>query len=551
MKKFLAFMLAAVMLLMCGCQGNERPNESEPVLQTENTTPVETTSPTEPETEPTEAETEPTEPETDPTEPAAPVEYELEVEDWLVEQEYLSYEEYFAEDREYGGYSNCAWLKADGDGYIAFSVNLYDAGIVVNGGNQSGKYLVPGSDAFIGSEVLAAGGQYAWISSDREISRVDMVTGENEVLYRSEELISVSSYDNLVIYFFALHDTDEGKLYRIGRIYLPTGQVDILHEGSGEDLYYCGFYKVYSTLGDVRWSMLNPDYVEVLRKELSDPDSEYKNMGNGYAKYWEAEDGIAALLEAQSFLLLDEIEDDSGVRAQSMGVYNCGSGEYSEKLGIFDTCWYGSGYPEDHFNPDVTTADDPIFIKERWFGVKEKANFVLCDPENIGEDGTYVSSNLAIIRDTSSTPYLYFKNSGVYTKVLDFPVKAAVNTSQCIICLTTDDRVLAVSYDGTLSAELYKSVYGDLDDLDVSYYGNFVAFSDGDYVILIDLEKQEYREEVYHTDIHSFYLGVLYGDGFDDVLKVPELYFEIAVGLYVNGYSIDLATGEVIEQYRL
>ena len=498
----------------------------------------------------------PTEPQitTAPTEPAEtepPRVYDLKVEDWYTEPEYLSYEEYFAEDREYTDDNGGNWLKQDNGKIYSFGAVMKDDGLVIVGGAFDEAYLVPKTERFVDWKVIGADGQAAFLASTNEIGRIDLTTGVYSTMYKCDEIISLETYDEMVSYFISANKADDGMIYQINRTYLPTGQTDVLYEEQGAQWYYIHMAKVYSTLGDIRWTRLNPDYVDAMRKELADPDSEYKIGYYDNSEYWEAEDGIAMMLGNGYYMLLDEMEDGLGVNAQLMGIYNAGTGKFSEQEGIFDGCWYGSGYDHDHFTPEMTTAPDPIFIKERWFDVKEKANFVMSDPDDIGEYGTFVESNLGLINDYSSTRYLYLMNDGVYTKVTDIPIKEALNTSQCIIAITADNRILAISYDGTQRAELYRSVYGELDKLDVSYHGNYAAFVDGDYLILIDLVKQQYREVVYHQNIHWFALFALDSEDHSTILEIPEIYFDIAVGLYVQGYAINLVTGEIQLGYRL
>ena len=63
--------------------------------------------------------------------------------------------------------------------------------------------------------------------------------------------------------------------------------------------------------------------------------------------------------------------------------------------------------------------------------------------------------------------------------------------------------------------------------------------------------KQQYREVVYHQNIHWFALFALDSEDHSTILEIPEIYFDIAVGLYVQGYAINLVTGEIQPGYRL
>lgn len=544
---------AAVALLICVISGgawfmshygpasfgdNPTVQTGEP---TETTLPNETTNHTESMTDPVET-TPPT------SEPIVEVSYDLPVEAWLVEDpEYLSYEEYFSKDREYSRSSGSYWMKQEDACWITFSVSWKDDGLVIGGGEPEDKYLVPDSLNYNGFEILAADGKYVYLL-DTEIGRMDMVTGGYETLYMAEDILCWASYDGMVTYFIALHETDGQETIKICRMYLPTGQVDVVHEESATDIYYLHLEKVYSGLGDVRWTKLNPDYIAAMRKELADPDSDYKIGHYDNSEYWEAEDGIQMMLDNGNFMLLDEMEDGLGVRAQVMAVYNCASGKYSEKLGIFDDCWYGSGYPHDHFNPDVMTAPEPEVIMSAWTAMEVSPDFDICPAEVSEEDSGYGYERIALVTGVDSQQYLYTKTNGKYNKIVEEPVKSATNTTVCAIYVTLDDRVMAVSYDGTQSVELYQASYGEIEEIDIGESGSLLVVQDGTTLVQIDLKELCVRELVRHDDIH---LSMIDYEEIDGNTVDTDVYFEVYVGLHVSGYTLNFETGELIEQYRL
>ena len=549
MKKHLLVLFAMVMLILCACRHSEQ-GKTEP---TETTAPVQTTAPAET-TIPTESTVQQTIPPTTVPQPSETVSYDLTVEDWYVEPEYLSYKEYFSKDRQYLGGGN-AWLKMEGDTGSVYHASWEDDGLVITSDATGEKYLVPDSKECSEFGLAGTDGKFAYLWMNKEYRKMNLATGENEVVFSAEEIVSCVTLDNLVSYYIASRQADGKEYYEVGRVYLPDGHIDVLHTFPAENVVASQVslwrYSIQSNLGDVKWIMINPAFTEILEKELNDPDSEFRVGYYDNSEYWEAENGIEMLFTSGYYMLLDEIENAYDARAQLMGIYNQKTGKYTEKEGVFDTCYYGSDFGHDHFSPEITETTEPIFVKERWFSVKQKAKFALCDPDHIGEDGTYVDHHLSIISDATSTPYLYFDQEGKYTRVTDIPIQEAVNTSKSIICVTADNRVMAMSFDGKETALLYRSVYGEIKNLDISYYGNYAAFMDGDYIILIDLVKQQYREVVYNPDLSYFYLSVLYETGTYDVAKVPEIYFDITAGLAVDGYVIDLRTGEVDEGYRL
>lgn len=547
MKRYVIFAFALVMLLLCACQNSNvgQTDPSETAVPTQTTTQTETTAPTQTtaQTETTVAMPTETEPE-ETTEPVV-VEYNLDVDDWLVnEPGYLSYTEYFSKDREYGFVDGTSWLIMDGDAGYRYYVQRMDEGIAVVSESTGEMYLVPNSAGYSEFNIIGADGRYAYLQNNKEIGRMDLVTGEYAATFSCEEIVDSRTYDGMVTYYIAYCADDGEASYQVGRIYLPTGDNMELHSFGAENVLQStvSFRYIYSTRGLVRWTMINPDFVSVLENELSNPDSGFVNYHYDNSEYWEAENGVQLLFECQYYMLIDAIEDANDVFAYRMGVYDADTGKYSEQGGIMDSCWYGSGGSHDHFDPVFRDNGDPIYVKERWFSVKEKVNFAVS-----GQNEDYVDGRFTLCADYTGTPYLYFALDGVYKKVTEIPVKGIRDTGEYLLCITTDNRILAVSYDGKETALLYKSVYGEVTNLDVE--DNYAAFSDGDYIVLIDLENQKYREVVYHPDLFSFYMSRVYDKGV--YLDEYEIYFEVCSGLYIQGYTLNLMTGEVHEGYRL
>ena len=73
---------------------------------------------------------------------------------------------------------------------------------------------------------------------------------------------------------------------------------------------------------------------------------------------------------------------------------------------------------------------------------------------------------------------------------------------------------------------------------------------DGDTLLALDLVKGNYRELVSHQYLRSnFYLDTAHTDG--KTHDTDKVYFETYEGLYVEGFTTNINTGELKKGYRL
>ena len=83
------------------------------------------------------------------------------------------------------------------------------------------------SDALIGGKLLCCDGRYAWLCEDwdgnisyRRISRVDLKTGEREVITETEKIWDIYVMEGMVIYYM----TFNGEEVRVCNMYLPEAE---------------------------------------------------------------------------------------------------------------------------------------------------------------------------------------------------------------------------------------------------------------------------------------------------------------------------------------
>jgi len=545
-KVFALFIVIVLCLSMCACRqdgdGQTDPTTLGTTEPTQNTQPTKVTT-TPPETtvppETTEV-TEPTEPTTEP--PTEPPVSNLSVADWQLEEpEYLSYAEYYSVKREF----TTTWLSNNPTEWVKgsrkFTVNNEDGLCSVYCEETNEHYYIPRQDGLADYAYMGANGYHGYFQKIDSFIQVDLATGERKVLLEGQTIRIGVVRDNLVLYYLS---TADGEL-TLGRCYLPTGQQDTCVKMTGE-YYGLGLNAIYSTKDLLVFTMYNPDLIELIKAELANPNSQYKkmwvNQGENcydYSEFWEAEDGVARILNEP--LLVHHIQDTSGIRAFLQCTYTQTLGTLTMKTGIIDNCFHGSGYPHDHFNPEITTAEPVEVI------MGQKKDLLNQTPEIFSTPS--MQGDILLLPDVNSNSYLYVKTDGDYKKVTDIPVSMAVNGGYGAICISADKKsVFAINYEDGKTVEIYRSAeneitaYDRIFDFGFNHEMPWFIIRDGDALVNLDLIENKSQELVRHQYIQPYY--------YIDPGKTT-LYFEICVGLYGTGYTIDIETGELRDHYRL
>lgn len=513
MRKVLLYLMITVLLLSACARPGTVPDESSTSQTESQKAPIETTQTTE----------------------VTVPEANMSVDMWqLAEPAYLSYEAYFATERKLLDASH-SWIK---DGKL-FALLSTLPNMQVYCFENGKKCNVPTKTSYQDYNCIGADGRYGYFYNASQFLRLDLATGVEEIILENQDLHDVRLMDNLLVYYISSANGD----LRIGRIYLPTMQQDILYEMQGE-YYDVGLNTVNSTTEPVSWTMINPEMVDLLKAELANPNSQYKqqyvNGGENlydYSEYWEAENGLLGIIENPG--LLHHIQDTSGVRAFLKCIYNPVDGSLTKKTGVIDNCWHGSSYPHDHYNPEVTTADPVEVLMGEWKDLQNALPASMIDGKT--------TNGCRLLPDVASDHYPYVKMTDGYNKMTETPVVWAANTGNGLLYLSADKHsIYAVSYLDNKPVEIYRSKneitipQNNPGNLDLEK--QWLVLLDGDTLVQIDLAAGKSRQLIRHPYILSYY----YIDS-----GATTVYFDVAVGLYVGGHTIDLETGELRSGYRL
>lgn len=524
---FLLLLVLALCLSICACKkkGDEQPTQTtsgsmenirntEASRVTENTEPPKLTEP-----------------------PVA----ELSVADWQLEKpNYLSYEEYFSVERRFANVSTTQspnnWIK-DGKEYdLVHALPSYDR-LLVKCYENGANYAIPNSGTYAKYHLAGADGHYGYLYNEYQFVRLDLATGEAEVLLDRQNFASYDIYpriniclvDNLIVYYASIV---ENKL-TIGRLYIPTLKNEILYSTQGE------FYNV--ALGhpqntrSIVWSMLNPEFISYLKTELANPNSKVQK-GESYdlSEIWKSDDAFTRIIQTPG---MQHVLQDAGNHSALLKcTYDLVSKELTEQTGVVDNCFHGSGMPHDHFNPEVTTAEPVELIMGQWEDMPGKVPDIIVTEET--------ATNGLLLPGVDSGRYLY---GGDGKKLIDSPVSWAVDTGKGAICISADKRsVFAFSYTDRQPVEIYRSTETDINAperiFNLDQERKWLVIRDGDSLVQLDLAAGKSRELVRHQYIQPYY--------YIDHGKTT-VYFEVGVGLYGTGYTIDMQTGELREHFRL
>lgn len=516
MKLFI--LVLSLALLLCACAPRE-PVQTDPSQNT--TAPSESVFPTEPPTQPpTEA---PTEAPTDPT-PAL-----LRPDAWLASP--LSQEDYFAEDRVYPS-SQTRWLAETDNGYILYQVQLYNGKLIIFTGAVAGIYIVPCKENLSQYSLMAADGAFAYLSIQNQFVRVDLFSGEMRSIPSGDG--NAVLRDSRVLYY----TVTEGDSIRICRNYLPEGKEEVLYtvDLKGTPIGWFSFAAPYRTQKALTWSMMNPEFLARVNQELADPNSKYKEE---FSAYWQ---NPAALWDSgiDQYMLCSKLQDDTGSRALIQYTYDPVTDILTQKTGIIDECWYGSGWQHDHFAPEITELPEPTFLLGNWAAITP----VSSRPQSPTADEMYAEAQsfdnekrILLHRGASQSGDLFSLKGGKATLIWDRQVRSFIASQYFLYCIADDNTVYQLSYDGSYVQPLYtgKAALSQL-----CYDRGKLCLVDGTTVIEIDVPKLQYRAVLEHPQIQKIYF-----------IDKEELRIEIYAGLCELDYHYSTITGKVTKSHRL
>lgn len=471
MLKLVLLVLAA--MLLAGCMQEPQKTEPATVPTTEAPTVLTTAPPVET-----------TQPPVETTEPAKP--------EWLNEAAYLSYEEFFAEDRQYELFRYphnedyvhsqlCSWYIMEGNTGTEYELVLdnpiyaTNATLYVCNKAQGTREMFYFSSKLHMYSLLACDGRYAYLSRQGdhpswlvEVVRLDMATKTMETIVSAETIVDVHICGDTVMYFTQM----TGDYIQICRMYLPEKKLDVLCSFEMLPALFSALERPASTFGEVTWAAITPEMQALLETELNNPDSIYRSFSGFQTELWNMEDPLHDPFAREAVRLLSgDIWFQTGVMYTYNGVYHCADGTVTK---------------EEIVDEPLPEAAPPVLVQGDWQPLPG------ADIQGMPDAGKPEGEACSVILDNGfypGNPWCY--SSGTVQKLSDDIVTESVDGEDAVYCLTEGNSIIQLSWDGSIRNTLYAGGETKLEKL-LYREGNLYVL-EGSEILEIDVANAQYR----------------------------------------------------------
>lgn len=526
MKMFI--LVLSLALLLCACVPQE-PVQTDP---TQNTTaPSESLSPTE---------TDPTDPPTEPPTEAPLIQLST---NWMVkDRTVVPFEERFEADIPFSmdsrAHNQTYWLALGADGSYGryqLSIKSSDPGILsVNDPNKfqdATLYEIPVKKGLTEYGVLIADGHWAYLTSSRDLIKVDLLSGDCTTLVTQSKnanswQVRSCGKDTVCIFEFG-----EGNTMRVFYRDLHSDAEKVLYEGTipatpAADLR---FIAPETTLGEVTWQMMNPAFWAAVQAELQNPDSQFKTIQDGvYAGCWTDPKNNPVSITDEPFLCI-AIQDHYNIPARVKYIYDIKTGQLTEDYGIIDGCERGSGDYNDHFNYENTRETPLDVLSPAPKEVPNLTKLTSAQAEQVKNDAYNSMRMQSFLFSEFGYGKPYLNQEGNLRKLTDIEARGITSDPYYVYCITAENTVVQISPDGSTCNTIYTSD-GILADL--CYLTGSIYFKDDNQIIRIDTVSGTYCAIAQSK-------GTMRVDSFGE----EGLYILVVQGLYNQQYFFDPDTG--------
>ena len=446
--------------------------------------------------------TEPTQTDPPQTEPLPTDNTEINEYPWYVKTPSgMAYEEFFGQIRVLTPSEGSAWIATTGTEYI---LRTTDEGLQVwqnNGGRAF--YNIPGFEGpDCGVTPAFCNGNTAYVYSDTQLLQLDVMTGEYTVVAEFDRVMGMSGRGPYLLYFAAV----TGEKLSIYRIYVPTGAVELLcRETSAKTVPGWFMFGTQKTTEDpMIWEMINPKVYEILEQEIKNTHSvllEDPDIIENFIELWASPEKLDELLQYNGYVatLLRTMQEKFNVNALVRCSYNPVTGEYTEKEGMVDYCWFGSGMSHDHFAPEETAKIIPTVIDTKVTPIEglTPPTQEIADKMRAGEMGDNPKKYRARA-ELYDFYYLHVEENGSYRRICDVPLRDSyegVSNANGVYLITVEGTLLWVDNAENVT-QIYQAQFGELKSL--SYNKGKLCLVDGDHIVMLDLLECTCSVILYH-----------------------------------------------------
>ena len=485
MNKLIVILLAVFLFAGCDQTNPEQTTASTTEPTTAATTQPTTAATTQPTTAPTtEATTAPTEA----TEPTVDL-------SWQTAPVYPSYAEFLAAEPAFAELNCTSWLIVEKDGGVEYSFDAESFTVMRDG---KAVYHVPNQKELEGYHTWAADGKYGYIKNDTEILKIDLQTGDVIGSIQIGRILCIRRIVDSFVWYYVEHD---GEHFNICRVYLPEMKRDVLDSfAAPANVYEDDDTYTRSDGNYIRWVIRNPEMMELLETELKKPESSYQkptfhNEVVDFSFVWQKENVLNEWDLNQLDMFLYTVQEKSGIQAFVEYEYHIPSNTLTTRTGIIDNCYFGTGDPHDHFKPEITEIAGPTVVNSSWKPIPNQ------DIQGVIPEKPMGTFTVEQLRFGTDPMKLYRKQNGYLTELAELSFKTRQDREDAIYGITQDNRLVQLSYDGTVCNTLYTGI-GTLRD--IMYLQNGFYLVDDNQIIEIDMATGQYRvliEQDYLWDI--------------------------------------------------
>jgi hypothetical protein len=288
--------------------------------------------------------------------------------------------------------------------------------------------------------------------------------------------------------------------------------------------------------------MVNPKVYGVLEQEIRNTGSvllEDADIVKNFGALWAKPEMLDEELRYDGRVadLLRTMQEKFGLNALVRCSYDPITGEYTEKEGVMDGYWFGSGMGCDHFAPEETAMIIPTVIDTKVTTIEG-----LTPPsEDIAdkmreEQWGHDEKKYTVHAELYDYFYLCAEENGSYRRVCDAPLRDSyevIHTANGTYLATVDGNLLWVDNQENVT-QIYKAQFGELKAL--AYCKGKLCIVDGDHIVMLDLLECTCSVILYHPGSIWMYFE-----------SDTELYVDITLGLDVSSYIFNFKTGELAQ----
>lgn len=509
-KKSAVLCIATLFFSLSACQLNNPTETQISALRTSLPTTVATTTPT---TAPTEVPaTAPTEQSIAPSTEPIPTIPEFTPELWLTDPKYPTYEEYITSDSMGQHSAALAWIKMTDKTGIEFYLDFPD--LCVRSSVHYQKYRVPNSEALNAYSPLCTDGKFLYMYAPSELIKVELLSGTVTDRLPISNYVKMACFDSAVLYYVSHSD----GYFHIYQVYLPEMRQALLHSVEAPKVICEQFDQAAGTRqgsGALSWTIINPELLNVVEKELRNPTSQYKKYDS--TELWQTKDPVQALYITYSEQILPKyerlewlyhhIQEGYGIHALLQYTYDPVENELTTETGIICQCDFGSHISHDHFHPVEYEIAEPVAIEGLW----QQLPGLEIQTELSESSKPKDASDLFYFGFANEPRKLYLGRNGWHTLLTEEPLTAWTDlytgSEKAVYAITKDNRIIQITYDGSVCNTLYVS-NGNL--VDFAYQDGFLYVIEDDKILEIDLENYQCR-----VVLQQAYLSNLSFDGKD------------------------------------